>query len=70
MNQMTLMRDPAIWLDIDGRLYVLRYGYVNAYQQTGVRVELGDYAATLLPGKPSRGEAGCGLTRRGGEWQG
>ena len=40
---MTLVSVPALWLDIDGRMYVLRYGYVDYYQQTGVRVDLGSY---------------------------
>jgi hypothetical protein len=40
---MILMPTPALWLDIDGRLYVLRYGYINYYQHTGVTAELGSY---------------------------
>jgi hypothetical protein len=34
---------PALWLDIDGRLYVLRYGFINYYQHTGVTTDLGSY---------------------------
>lgn len=39
-----LTKSPAVWLRIDGKLYVLtsRYG-IPMYQETGVRVDLGTY---------------------------